>query len=366
MANAIAIRWSSAEFTTPPFNVCPPGTNKPSSNSSTIAPIARRFCTTRAMRSDSFTRSSFASRIRTPSRVYGPIAASTGSSSMISAGSVPVISTPFSTAGPFTWIVPTISPCSSARSSTFTFNPIAATTSSSADREGFMPTASNTICESGKSSAAHKKNAAEDRSPGTAASTAFSLCPPRIEIVPSPRSNSAPNARNACSLWSRVRTDSCSVVTPSAPSPANNTAVFTCALAIGVANSIAFNRPPTTVIGACPSVSSTRAPICSSGPLMRCIGRFVSEASPTNVYVPGCDATSPASIRIVDPELPQSRSRAGCANAPPTPVTSITPSARFTTEAPSASMQASELCGSAPVEKLLRCDVPSASPANMA
>ena len=38
------------------------------------------------------------------------------------------------------------------------------------------------------------------------------------------------------------------------------------------------------------------------------IGRFVSDSSPINRYVPFCAATNPASIRIVEPELPQSRS----------------------------------------------------------
>ena len=72
-----------------PMQRLPPGTNSPSSNSVSSAPIAFKFLATNAIRSDSFTRNSFASRIVIPSRVYGAIAASTGSSSIICADSAP-------------------------------------------------------------------------------------------------------------------------------------------------------------------------------------------------------------------------------------------------------------------------------------
>ena len=39
---------------------------------------------------------------------------------------------------------------------------------------------------------------------------------------------------------------------------------------------------------------------------MRSMGRRLSEASPTSVKLPCCAASSPASMRMVEPELPQS------------------------------------------------------------
>ena len=44
-----------------------------------------------------------------------------------------------------------------------------------------MPSESRTRLESGKRSAAPRKNAAEEMSPGTVASMAFSFCPPEME-----------------------------------------------------------------------------------------------------------------------------------------------------------------------------------------
>ena len=48
------------------------------------------------------------------------------------------------------------------------------------------------------------------------------------------RATSAPNARSASSLWSRVRTASRTVVVPAVSRPASSTHVFTCALGTGV------------------------------------------------------------------------------------------------------------------------------------
>ena len=45
---------------------------------------------------------------------------------------------------------------------------------------------------------------------------------------------------------------------------------------------------------------------------MRSIGRRLREASPTSVLENGCAASNPASMRIVEPELPQSRAVSGC------------------------------------------------------
>ena len=166
-----------------------------------------------------------------------------------------------------------------------------------------------------------------------------------------------------------MRTASESDVVPSACSPAKSTAVFTCALGIGVVKSMALSGVPVIVIGACPSVSSSFAPICLSGLRMRSIGRSVSEWSPISVNIPRCGAISPESMRIVEPELPQSSGAEGWWKLPPTPVTSmaaVAPSPVRTTFAPRASMQPSEECGSAPVEKFVSREVPSARQASIA
>ena len=199
----------------------------PSSNSPTSAPMLRRFRTTSAIRSDSFTRSSPASRIVTPVAVYGATAASTGNSSINCADREPRISAPLGSAEPFACTVPINSPCFSSRFSTCSFSPMLTSTSSRALRDGFSPRSSSTNCESGKSRAAHRKNAAELRSPGTVVSIACSIWPPRMRTPSPSRSSSAPNARRACSEWLRVRTLSFSSVCPFACRPANSTAVFT-------------------------------------------------------------------------------------------------------------------------------------------
>ena len=74
----------------------------------------------------------------------------------------------------------------------------------------------------------------------------------------------------------------------------------------------------------------------------------------------------PASMRMVEPELPQSSGAAGWRKEPAVPVMAMVLSGLCTTVAPRACMQASEEWGSAPVEKLERCVVPSAMPASMA
>ena len=56
--------------------------------------------------------------------------------------------------------------------------PRAVTTSSSEARVGFIPIESRMRLDSGKSRAAQRKKAAEERSPGMVASIAFSFCPP--------------------------------------------------------------------------------------------------------------------------------------------------------------------------------------------
>ena len=55
-----------------------------------------------------------------------------------------------------------------------------------------------------------------------------------------------------------------------------------------------------------PSRAEIVAPICASGPMMRCIGRLESESSPPMRVVNGWPARMPDNMRIVEPELPAS------------------------------------------------------------
>src|SRR5208282_2517939 len=108
-ANAMAILWSPNESSLAPCRCWPPGIRIPSGSSSTSAPIFRRLAATAAMRSDSFTRNSLASRTSRPLSVYGATAASTGISSISAAVSAPAIAAPLHSA-PRASIEPTSSP----------------------------------------------------------------------------------------------------------------------------------------------------------------------------------------------------------------------------------------------------------------
>ena len=96
-------------------------------------------------------------------------------------------------------------------------------------------------------------------------------------------------------------------VSPAACNPASSTADLTWALGVSGENWMPDRSPPRMVTGGrSPGPAVTAAPIWVSGPMIRRIGRRDSEASPIKVDKNGWAATTPASIRIVLPELPQS------------------------------------------------------------
>jgi hypothetical protein len=107
--------------------------------------------------------------------------------------------------------------------------------------------------------------------------------------------------------------------------------------------------------GRSPAAAETAAPIRVSGAMIRRIGRRESDASPIRVDTKGCAARTPLSIRIVLPELPQSRGPGGAAR-PRRPRPSIVTTAGSPsrcgvvreTIAPSAAMQSSVEAQSAP------------------
>ena len=120
------------------------------------------------------------------------------------------------------------------------------------------------------------------------------------------------------------------------------------------------------VTGAWPSVSVMRAPICCSGLRMRSMGRRVSEASPISVKravlrreQAGDHAHGRAGVAAIER---LARGSDAAANA----VTSMQPSSCRVTVAPRACMQASVDAQSAPVEKLVKREVPSANAPSMA
>ena len=71
--------------------------------------------------------------------------------------------------------------------------------------------------------------------------------------------------------------------------------------------------------GICPRARESRAPISASGRMMRCIGRRESDSSPKMRVGKGWAARMPLSMRMVEPELPASRSAAG-ARSPSRPL----------------------------------------------
>ncbi len=116
--------------------------------------------------------------------------------------------------------------------------PIRRSRSMMARRVGFTPTSRSRSSASGWMAPATSQKAAADTSPGTRSSIACTVVPPCIDQVTAPsvtpRSTGTPRARSIRSVWSRVATDSRTVVLPSARTPANRIADFTWALGTGV------------------------------------------------------------------------------------------------------------------------------------
>ena len=99
---------------------------------------------------------------------------------------------------------------------------------------------------------------------------------------------------------------------------------------------------------------------------MRSMGRRESDASPMSVKVPGCAASRPDIMRIVDPELPQSSGVIGRSDAAAYAVNCNAAVIQLAvTVAPRACMQARVDAQSAPVEKLVNREVPSANAPSM-
>src|SRR5437667_6025386 len=129
---------------------------------------------------------------------------------------------------------------------------------------------------------------------------------------------------------------------------------------------MAFSRPPVIRNGGRPpSLASSLAPIAVSGVITRAIGRRESDSSPMSSLVNSWPARIPLSIRIVEPELPQSSGDTDADKHGPNPwIVTLEPSRSHFT--PSTRRQARVLAQSAPVEKFSSRVVPSAMAASIA
>ncbi len=186
---------------------------------------------------------------------------------------------------------------------------------------GLTPTSLRLISASGWRAPATSQKAAALKSPGTRRLSGVRswLSGDRRRAFPSSL-RSAPIARSIRSVWSRDRAGSSSVVSPSAWSPASRSADFTWALATGERWWMPRSGPPCIVSGARLSPSRPRmsAPISRRGRITRPIGRLRSDSSPVIIEKKGRPARSPASNRIVVPELRASSTPALSRN-PPSP-----------------------------------------------
>ena len=220
------------------------------------------------------------------------------------------------------------------------------------------------------SAAATAMNAAEEGSPGTDMSCAWSLAGPST-LAESPfTATGTPNAGSSSSVWSRLCASSVTVVVPRACSPASSIADFTCADACSVVYETAVSpRVGSMTSGSRPpSCAVKRAPIARSGFITRSIGRLESEASPCRRARTPRPQISPMSRRVVVPELPQSMSAVPCTPGfPPMPVivpfSPCAPCSR-SMAAPSVRIASSDEITSSLGRRFRRCEVPDAMPAN--
>ncbi len=182
-------------------------------------------------------------------------------------------------------------------------------TSMTPSRVGLQPTLRIVRSDRGIIAAATRKNAAEEMSPGMRTSWPERSCPPRNR-------NSRTINRNLCAktaqhdlgmiagflrLFQRRRTRSL------------QRRQQYCRLHLSAryrhsgSECRADRRRQSPVApGRCPFCCGSLAPIKPSGSMMRCIGRWRNDESPSNLLLKGCPAKSPDNSRIVVPELPQS------------------------------------------------------------
>jgi len=200
-------------------------------------------------------------------------------------------------------------------------------------RRGTLTQTANAMNE-GRAAASARKNAADEKSPGTSISSGSSRSHGATVTAGPETSIRAPIARSIRSVWSRVSVFSITVTGPLARSPASNRADFTCADGIGDSYRNPRRHPPWKQSGARVPFrrADISAPICASGETTRSIGLDRSDSSPVITAKNGCPARSPAPSLIVVPELPASSTSEGSASPrSPTPRTITSSASRTST-----------------------------------
>ncbi len=99
---------------------------------------------------------------------------------------------------------------------------------------------------------------------------------------------------------------------------------------------------------------------------MRFMGRRESDSSPISSLLKAWPARIPDSIRIVEPELPQSRGSSGALSCMPSPSMITAPCSARSTVQPNAPTHPKVLAQSAPGAKLSNRERPLARAASMA
>ena len=153
-------------------------------------------------------------------------------------------------------------------------------------------------------------------SPGTSTRVPRGRDGVTLTVRPSTTSGT-PMPRSIRSVWSRERSGSVTLVSPSAERPASRMALFTWALATFRSWWAPVSRFPRITSGGTrsPSRAVMSAPMRRSGSTTRRTGRRRSEASPVSTESPGSPASTPASSRSEVPELPQSMTSSGSTSA---------------------------------------------------
>ena len=215
-------------------------------------------------------------------------------------------------------MLPTGSPSTSPVISTSTVAPIRRSTSTNAMRVGLHATPSTTTSESGVTAAPTSQNAADDGSPGIAASNACGA-PDRTRIVVASTRSMRRAERGQHPLGvvaARVRLGDLGDAARLQAGEHERGLHLRARDRRARARS-RRSAPPSTVSGgnAPSSGPSMCAPIARNGSTIRRMGRRRSDSSPDSVVRNGRPATSPVRVRIDVPELPQSTTSADSTSA---------------------------------------------------
>ena len=231
--------------------------------------------------------------------------------------------------------------------------PMPVSKSSSAERVGLRPTPRMVSCDPGTSSAATIKNAAEERSRRHREFAAGQAGPPGEGDLALRRGEvGAEFAQGDLAVVARRHRLRDRGLRPrrTARRRARRSSPARWARA-GRSRSGAARPPWISSGGNLSSRAVIRAPISASGRMIRCIGRRDSDSSPKMRVTKGCAARMPQSMRMVEPELPASRSAAGARSpSSPLPLDHAPPCPSTSTSMPSARTQPSVEWQSAPVE----------------